>query len=311
VNESDAAPVPITESRNPKTADIDTLSSIEIVTLINDEDLKVAAAVRTQLTQIAQAVDIIVQRLKQGGRLIYVGAGTSGRLGVLDASEMPPTFSTAPELVQGFIAGGDTALRRSAEAAEDDPDAGAHVVEETRVSDSDVVVGITASGGTPWVLGAIAEANRRGAATVGLTCNPESALVRECSLAIVPVVGPEVISGSSRMKAGTAQKLVLNLLSTASMIRLGKVYGNLMVDVQPTNAKLRKRAVRILQQATDADEPTAQAALEDTGYQVKPALVMLLAGIDANEALRRLASSGGFVRQAVEGRGGQSPGARA
>jgi N-acetylmuramic acid 6-phosphate etherase len=306
VTESDAAPVPITESRNPKTADIDTLSSIEIVTLINDEDLKVAAAVRTQLTQIAQAVDIIVQRLKQGGRLIYVGAGTSGRLGVLDASEMPPTFSTPPELVQGFIAGGDAALRRSAEAAEDDPEAGARVVKEARVTDTDIVVGITASGGAPWVLGAIAEAERRGAATVGLTCNPESALARECSLAIVPVVGPEVIAGSSRMKAGTAQKLVLNMLSTASMIRLGKVYGNLMVDVRPTNAKLRRRAMHILQQGAGTDEASAQAALEETGYRVKPALVMLLTGVDADEALRRLASSDGSVREAAKGSDGKS-----
>jgi N-acetylmuramic acid 6-phosphate etherase len=232
--------------------------------------------------------------------LFYFGAGTSGRLGVLDASEMPPTFSVSPDLVQGFIAGGDAALRRSAEAAEDDPQAGAQAVREAGVGERDVVVGISASGGAPWVLGVISEAQRRGAATVGLTCNPDSPLAQQVEMAIVPVVGPEVIAGSSRMKAGTAQKMVLNMLSTATMIRLGKVYGNLMVDVQPTNAKLRRRAVRILQQAAGVDEASARRALEATGYEVKPALVMLLAGGDAGEARRRLADTDGFVRLAIE-----------
>jgi len=292
------SPVPVTELQNPSTTDIDTLSSLEIVTLINDEDSKVAAAVRRELPHIARAVDIIVQRMKRGGRLFYFGAGTSGRLGVLDASEMPPTYSTPPEWVQGFIAGGDVALRRSVEAAEDDSEAGAQVAREAQVSASDVVVGITASGGAPWVLGAVAEAQRRGAATIALTCNPDSPLARRAEVIIAPVVGPEVVAGSSRMKAGTAQKMVLNMLSTATMIRLGKVYGNLMVDVQPTNAKLRRRAVRILQQAAGADPQAAQAALEATGYHVKPALVMLLAGVDAGEARRRLAAADGFVRRA-------------
>jgi len=294
-----SANVPSTEAPNPRTSDIDTLSSLEIVTLINDEDARVAGAVRAQLPEIAHAVDAIVGRLQRGGRLFYFGAGTSGRLGVLDASEMPPTFSVPRDLVQGWIAGGDSALRRSAEAAEDDAAAGAQAVRKANVTEADVVVGIAASGTTPWVLGAVTEARERGAATIGLTCNPDAPLAHAAEMAIVPVVGPEVIAGSSRMKAGTAQKMVLNMLSTATMIRLGKVYGNLMVDVRPTNDKLRRRAARILQQAAGVDADTARAALEETGYEVKPALVMLLSGVDAGEAQRRLDKAGGFVRRAI------------
>jgi N-acetylmuramic acid 6-phosphate etherase len=293
--------VAITETRNPRTEAIDTLTSLEIVGLISDEDATVAPAVRRELEQIGRAVDVIVERLRRGGRLLYFGAGTSGRLGVLDASEIPPTYSAPPDLVQGFIAGGDVALRRSTEAAEDDPDAGAQAVQEAKVNQADVAVGIAASGGTPWVLGAVAEARRRGAATVALTCNPDSALARLAEIVIAPVVGPEAVAGSSRMKAGTAQKMVLNMLSTATMIRLGKVYGNLMVDVRPTNAKLQRRAVRILQEATGVDAEAARQALDATGYEVKPALVMLLAKVDGPEARRRLAAAQGFVRQAVEG----------
>ena len=291
-------PVPITEAQNPQTTAIDTLSSFEIVTLINDEDLKVAAAVREELPQIARAVDIVVERLKRGGRLFYLGAGTSGRLGVLDASEMPPTYGTPPELVQGFIAAGDVALRHSVEGAEDDPEGGARVLRGADVNDTDVVVGITVSGSTAWVLGAIDEARQRGAATVALTCDPRSPLARACDVTIAPVVGPEVIAGSSRMKAGTAQKMVLNMLSTATMIRLGKVYGNMMVDVQPTNAKLRRRALRILQHASGADTESARVALEATGYDVKTSLVMLLTGADVDEARGRLEAAGGLVRRA-------------
>ena len=294
-----SANVPSTEAPNPRTSDIDTLSSLEIVTLINDEDARVAGAVRAQLPEIAHAVDAIVGRLQRGGRLFYFGAGTSGRLGVLDASEMPPTFSVPRDLVQGWIAGGDSALRRSAEAAEDDAAAGAQAVRKANVTEADVVVGIAASGTTPWVLGAVTEARERGAATIGLTCNPDAPLAHAAEMAIVPVVGPEVIAGSSRMKAGTAQKMVLNMLSTATMIRLGKVYGNLMVDVRPTNDKLRRRAARILQQAAGVDAETARAALEETGYEVKPALVMLLSGVDAGEARRRLDGAGGLVRRAI------------
>lgn len=294
------ASIGLTERANPQTADIDTQSSLGIVTLISDQDATIAPAVRCELEHVAQAVDVIVERLQRGGRLFYLGTGTSGRLGVLDASEMPPTFGVSPDLVQGYIAGGDAALRRPIEGAEDDVAAGAHTVQDAGVTEADVVVGIAASGTTPWVLGAVAEARQRGAATVALTCAPDSPLAHSVDIAIAPIVGPEVIAGSSRMKAGTAQKMVLNMLSTATMIRLGKVYGNLMVDVQPTNAKLRRRAVHILQEAAGADAESARRALDATGYEVKPALVMLLAGIDADQARHRLALADGFVRYAIQ-----------
>jgi N-acetylmuramic acid 6-phosphate etherase len=268
--------------------------------LINDQDARVAPAVRNELGQISKAVDAIVARLKTGGRLFYFGAGTSGRLGVLDASEMPPTYGVSPHLVQAYIAGGDRALRTSVEGAEDDTAAGERIVTEAQVRHGDVVVGIAASGTTPWVLAAMAQARRQGAITIGLTCAPESPLACVVDIPIVPVVGPEVISGSSRMKAGTAQKMVLNMLSTATMIRLGKVYGNLMVDVQPTNAKLRRRAVRILRQAAGVDAQTAQEALDRASYEVKPALVMLLAGTGPQEARERLAAANGLVRDAIQ-----------
>jgi N-acetylmuramic acid 6-phosphate etherase len=289
----------ITESSNPQTARIDTLQPAEILALINDQDALVAPAVRAELGQIAQAVQAIVERLRTGGRLFYFGAGTSGRLGVLDASEMPPTYGVPPDRVQAYIAGGDRALRNSVEGAEDDAEDGARIVDQVRVSGNDVAVGIAASGTTPWVLAAISRARTLDATTIGLTCAPGSPLVHAVDIPIVPIVGPEVISGSSRMKAGTAQKMVLNMLSTATMIRLGKVYGNLMVDVQPTNAKLRRRAVRILQQAAGVDAQTAQDALDRAGFEVKPALVMLLAGVDAAQARDRLAAARGLVRDAI------------
>jgi N-acetylmuramic acid 6-phosphate etherase len=290
---------PLTEAQNPRTAAVDALPTLEIVTLINDEDARVAAAVREHLPQIAQAVDAIVERLRQGGRLFYFGAGTSGRLGVLDASEMPPTYGVAPDLVQGVIAGGDSALRQSSEGAEDDAAAGAEAVRRARVGAPDVAVGIAASGTTPWVLGAVEAAQRTGAFTIAVTCSPESPLAHRAQIAIAPAVGPEVIAGSSRMKAGTAQKMVLNTLSTATMIRLGKVYGNLMVDVQPTNAKLRRRALRILRQASGAHAAAAQEALEAADGEVKVALVVLLAEVSAGEARRRLTRAGGVVRSAL------------
>jgi len=296
----DAESIAITERKNSQAAKIDTFSSLEIVTLINNEDVKVAPAVGKELPRIAQAVDIIVERLSQGGRLLYFGAGTSGRLGVLDASEILPTYGALPEQVQGFIAGGDEALRQSVAEAEDDRAAGERLIDQLGVSEIDVVVGIAASGSTPWVLGVVDEANRRGAATIALTCNPGTPLAQLARVAIAPMVGPEVIAGSSRMKAGTAQKMVLNMLSTTTMVRLGKVYGNLMVDVRPTNAKLRRRAVRILQEAAGVDAATALRTLKTTGYEIKPALVMLLTGCDLDEAGRRLAAAGGFVRRAVE-----------
>ncbi|MCB0044243.1 MAG: N-acetylmuramic acid 6-phosphate etherase [Caldilineaceae bacterium] len=292
-------PVIATEKRNPRTAAIDTLSSLEIVTLINEEDAKVAEAVRQTLPQIAGAVDIIVAHLKQGGRLLYFGAGTSGRIGVLDASEIPPTYNTPPEMVQGIIAGGESALRKSAESAEDNAEAGAALVQSLHINKKDTVVGIAASGNTPWALGAIAEAKIRGAATIGLTCNPNSKLAQAADIAIVPVVGPEVIAGSSRMKAGTAQKMVLNMLSTASMVQLGKVYGNLMVDVRPTNAKLRQRAALILQEAADVDAEIARQTLKTTDFQIKPALVMLLTGASLDIAQQLLRKNDDSVRNAV------------
>jgi N-acetylmuramic acid 6-phosphate etherase len=294
------ADVSITERANPRTAEIDARSLDEIVALINDEDARVAHAVREELPQISRAVAAIVKSQQGGGRLFYFGAGTSGRLGVLDASEMPPTYGVSPDRVQAYIAGGDRALRTAVEGAEDDAQAGAQIVDQVGVTANDVVVGIAASGTTPWVLAAVARARQVGATTVGLTCAPNSPLAGAVDIAIAPVVGPEVISGSSRMKAGTAQKMVLNMLTTATMIRLGKVYGNLMIDVQPTNAKLRQRAVRILTQAAGVDAQAAQDALDATGYEVKPALVMLLAGVNAQEARERLAAAHGLVRHAIQ-----------
>jgi len=289
----------LTEARNPATMDIDTLPTAEVVALINAEDASVAQAVQQELPAIVRAVDLIVERLRRGGRLLYLGAGTSGRLGALDAAEMVPTFSTEPEMVQAFIAGGMAALTRAIEGAEDDRQAGAETVRQADVGEADVVVGITASGRTPWVLGGVAEAKRRGALTIALVCNRPSPLEELADVTIAPLVGPEVIAGSTRMKAGTAQKMVLNVLSTATMIRLGKVYGNLMVDVQPTSQKLRERARRILQEAAGVGPEEAERALQATGYEVKPALVMLLAGVGAEEARCRLRQAAGHVRHAL------------
>ena len=293
-------PQAITESLNPATAAIDTLTSLEIISLINQEDARVASAVQAEMAHIARAVDIIVERLEGGGRLFYFGAGTSGRLGVLDASELVPTYSTPPGLVQAFIAGGDRALRHSVEAAEDDAAGGRQIANEAGVGEKDVVVGITASGGAPWVLGAVEAARQRGAATIALVCNPDSALASQVDVAIAPVVGPEVIAGSTRMKAGSAQKMVLNMLSTAAMIRMGKVYGNMMVDMRASNQKLRERALDILQKITGASAQTAGQVLQATDYEIKPALVMLLAGVSLEEARRRLEQAKGWVRAALE-----------
>lgn len=290
---------PVTEAINPHTTGIDQLNSLEIVTLINQEDARVAPAVQKVLPQIAQAVDVIVARLQGNGRLFYFGAGTSGRLGVLDASELLPTFNFPPERVQAFIAGGERALRHPVEAAEDDTADGRVAVVTAGIGPQDVVVGITASGGAPWVIGAVDEARRRGAATVALVCNPQSPLASLADVVIAPLVGAEVIAGSSRMKAGTAQKLVLNMLSTATMIRLGKVYGNLMVDMRATNQKLRKRAVEMVREMTGVGAGEAERCLAETGYEVKPALVMLLAGVGQAEARRRLEVSQGRVREAL------------
>jgi N-acetylmuramic acid 6-phosphate etherase len=291
----------LTEQANPASARIDSVSTEEMLRIVNDEDRKVAEAVGREIPAIARAVDAIVSAFESGGRLFYIGAGTSGRLGVLDASECPPTFSSPPEQVQGFIAGGDVALRRAVEGAEDDPEAGAADVARAGVGAADVVVGLAASGATPYVLGAVRAARARGAFTAAVVCNPGAPLSREAEVAIEVEVGPEVITGSTRLKAGTAQKLILNLLSTASMIRAGKVYGNLMVDLTATNAKLRRRAVRIVAQVAGIAPGAAVPLLERTGYRAKPAIVMARTGCDVAEAERRLAAAGGMLRIALEG----------
>ena len=288
-----------TEQRNPRTLDLDVRDTREILEIMNDEDARVPAAVRAALPAIARVVDEVVARWGRGGRLFYFGAGTSGRLGVLDASECPPTFSSPPELVQGFIAGGDRALRRSVEAAEDRPESGAEDVENAGVGESDVVVGIAASGTTPYVLGAVAEARRRGAFTACVTCNPGSPLAAAVDQPIEVAVGPEVVTGSTRLRAGTAQKLVLNMLTTASMVRSGKVYGNLMVDLTASNQKLRRRAERIVASVTGMPETKTMPYLEATGYRAKPAILMALTGCSAEEAERRLNEASGFLRAAL------------
>ena len=288
-----------TEARNPLTTDIDTMDTLGIVTVINQQDQLVASAVQHVLPRIAVAVDAIVSALQDGGRLIYIGAGTSGRLGVLDASECPPTFNTDPDMVVGVIAGGDHALRHPIEHVEDRPEAGRTDLENLSLKRNDVVVGIAASGRTPYVLGAIDYANSLGCRTVGISNSVDSILSSHSNIPIEVPVGPEVVTGSTRMKAGTAQKLVLNMLTTATMIRLGKTYGNLMVDVQPTNAKLRERAVRIVKEATGIDEQQAREALREAGDDVKVAIVALLEGVPAAEARARLAVAGGVVRAAL------------
>jgi len=297
--EGDVQPL-LTEEPNPATAEIDTFDSLGIVRLINQEDRQVAEVVAAELKQVAAAVDGIVARLERGGRLIYVGTGTSGRLGALDAAECPPTFNTPPGQVVARIAGGERALLHAVEGAEDDTGAGQDEIVTLNVRSSDAVVGITACGHTPYVLGALLEARRREAFTVGLTCNRPTPLEELCDVTIAPLVGPEVITGSTRMKAGTAQKMVLNMLSTATMIRLGKTYGNLMVDVQPTNAKLRLRAQRIVAMACGLSIEKAAALLASCGGKTKTAIVASLTGTSPDEAQRRLARARGRVRVALE-----------
>ncbi len=290
----------LTEERNPLTTDIDTLPTFDMLTLINAEDQKVALAVRDELPQIAAAVDAITERMQRGGRLVYIGAGTSGRLGVLDASECPPTFGTLPELVVGLIAGGPAALTEAIEGAEDDRVGGAQEIAELDLNANDCVVGIAASGRTPYAIGGLEEAKRRGALTVSLACNRPSPLEELADIGIAPIVGAEVISGSTRLKAGTAQKMVLNMLSTAVMIRLGKTYSNLMVDVQPTNLKLRQRALRIVASATGLNLQQAGELLQSCEGEVKTAIVAELARISPDMARERLRETGGYVRKAVE-----------
>ncbi|ORM50440.1 N-acetylmuramic acid 6-phosphate etherase [Pantoea conspicua] len=293
----------ITEGRNPASQNIDELSTEAMLRVINDEDKKVALAVEAIIPQIATAVDAICAAFQAGGRLIYCGAGTSGRLGILDASECPPTFGTPREQVTGLIAGGHKAILQAVENAEDNREQGAQDLRDIHFSRQDVLVGIAASGRTPYVLGALAYADELGATTVALTCNPGSPMSQAAAIALTPVVGPEVVTGSSRMKAGTAQKLVLNMLTTGAMIRSGKVYGNLMVDVEATNQKLVQRQVNIVKQATDCDDARASNALNACGGHCKTAILMVLAGLTADEAKTLLGQHQGFIRQALQAAG--------
>ncbi|HGP6170081.1 TPA: N-acetylmuramic acid 6-phosphate etherase, partial [Vibrio cholerae O1] len=280
--------------------DIDLLSSQEIVERLNQQDKQVPLAVEAVLPQIAQAVDKITAAFKQGGRLIYLGAGTSGRLGVLDASECPPTFGVSDQMVIGLIAGGKEAMFTAQEGAEDNATLGAHDLQQIDFSSKDVLVGIAASGRTPYVIGALEYANDLGATTIALSCNPDSPIAEIAQIAISPVVGPEALTGSTRLKSGTAQKLVLNMLTTASMIRLGKSYQNLMVDVRATNRKLIARAVRIVMQATDCQREEAEALLKESHNNAKLAILMHLTGMNYEQATAKLSQSDGFLRRAME-----------
>ena len=292
----------LTERRNPRSARIDQLSTLEIVDLINAEDRMVAEAVAEERAEIAHCIELVTECFRAGGRLIYVGAGTSGRLGVLDAAEMPPTYGTPPGQVEGVIAGGYDALVRAREGAEDDPADGAAAMDDRQVGPDDFVLGIATSGTTPFVHGALARARERGARTGFLLCTyPTPDLHETHDVVIAPLVGPEVITGSTRMKAGTATKMVLNTITTSAMVKLGKVYGNLMVDLQVTCQKLRDRGERILMDTVGLDRPGAERLLDEAGGHVKTALVMGCAEVDREEATRRLEEAGGVISRVVEG----------
>jgi N-acetylmuramic acid 6-phosphate etherase len=290
-----------TEKVNPSTTEIDRMSALEIVQAMNTEDMSVAQAVKLVLPQIAQSIEEIVARLRRNGRLIYIGAGTSGRLGALDASECPPTFNIPSDMVISCIAGGQQALDKAHEDLEDCWEAGQNDLISLGISEADVVIGITASGRTPYVRGAVAYARKRGALTIGLACNANTPLEKEVEIMIAPLVGPEVISGSTRLKAGTAQKMVLNMLSTGTMILLGKTYGNLMVDVQATNYKLQQRALSIIRHATGLDQEAARTLLEISGGEVKTAILASRANISPQQARERLAAHNHILHEALEG----------
>lgn len=289
----------MTETNNQRTQQIDVCSTLEMVTLMNEEDKQVAHAVELELPHIADAIDAIVAGFKRGGRLIYCGAGTSGRLGVLDASECPPTFGTNEEMVQGFIAGGDYALRHPIEGAEDSFEDGYELMKDIQITDCDVVVGITASGRTKYVLGAIERAKEMGAFTVGICTNANSDLECMANLTIAPLVGAEVIQGSTRLKSGTAQKMVLNMLTTGSMIKIGKVYKNYMVDMKPSNEKLMDRSVRLVVEATGVTNEDAYEQLKQCGFHVKTAIVMIMRNCSFKEAKLLLEQTEGYVSAAI------------
>lgn len=300
-------PALTTEQQNASSQALDTTSALEIATIINNEDAKVSAAVSKALPQIAQAIDAVADALRSGGRLIYIGAGTSGRIAALDAAECPPTFSTDPKQVQFVIAGGEKALGRAVEANEDSPELGQQDIAKLKPSKKDVVVGIAASGRTPYTIAAVEYAKKKGAKTIGVSCNSDSPLSRAADIAIAVEVGPEVISGSTRMKAGTAQKMILNMVTTGAMTRLGYVYGNLMVNVSPKNEKLVERAITILSRAADVDRNSARDALHKSGKSVPLALIMLKTGRTLNQAKRLLKANGGNVRKAIESSGSAKP----
>ncbi|AAM23513.1 N-acetylmuramic acid 6-phosphate etherase [Caldanaerobacter subterraneus subsp. tengcongensis MB4] len=290
----------ITEGRNPNTMDIDRLSTVDMLKKINEEDKKVPLAVEKVIPSIAEAIDRIVPRMKKGGRLIYVGAGTSGRIGILDASECPPTFGVDPGLVVGIIAGGDSAIRNAIESAEDDVEGGRQDLVNINLTERDSVIGISASGRTPYVIGALRYAKEVGALTIGLFCNENKNVENIVDVMITPIVGPEVIMGSTRMKAGTAQKLVLNMISTGVMIKLGKVYSNLMVDLQASNEKLRERARRMVKLATGAKEDLIERVLNETNYNVKLAILMIVGDMEKEKAQKLLEMADGYIAEAIK-----------
>ena len=289
----------ITESRNPASANIDTVSTLDMLTIINNEDKKVAIAVEAILPHIAQAVDVIQQAFSKGGRLLYCGAGTSGRLGILDASECPPTFGSPAEQVMGLIAGGKPAILKAVENAEDNIQTGQQDLQKIQLTNKDIVVGIAASGRTPYVIGAMQYAKDQGCTVISLCCNNDSEMSHIADIKLDIIVGPEVVTGSSRMKAGTAQKMVLNMLTTGSMIKSGKVFGNLMVDVQATNEKLIERQKKIIMEATECSREIAEVALNESGNHCKTAIVMVLTGLDVNQARNSLKQHQGFIRQCI------------
>ena len=289
----------VTENRNNASENIDCASTIEILQIINNEDKQVALAVEKQLTYIANAVDAISNAFLNHGRLIYLGAGTSGRLGILDASECPPTYGTPPEQVIGLIAGGKPAIFKAVENAEDSPELAINDLKHINFSAKDILVGIAASGRTPYVIGGMQYAKSLGATVVSLCCNPNAPMINLANIAITPIVGAEVITGSSRMKAGTAQKMILNMLTTASMIKIGKVYGNLMVDVEATNAKLVERQISIVMQATDCNRDIAITTLNQCNQHCKTAILMILAGLTAQQAKTKLEQNNGFIRKTL------------
>lgn len=289
-----------TESRNQNTLNIDKVSTLEMVQMINNEDKKVAEAVEAELPRIAEAIDEIAIRMNKGGRLIYIGAGTSGRLGILDASECPPTYGVSEELVQGVIAGGHEAIFRAKEGAEDSKELAVEDLKNKKITENDIIVGLAASGRTPYVIGGLEYANEVGAMTIAITCNADSEVSKAAKISIAPVVGPEVVTGSTRLKSGTAQKLVLNMLSTGTMIKLGKVYGNLMVDVRATNEKLVERAKKIVCEATGVTREEAGKYLEETNSDVKLSIFMILSKLEQEEARKVLENSKGYIAEALK-----------